>query len=1161
MRKDERGSWTYSPTDVVRFHGSPFAAWMERLALERPGTVTPDPETEQDRILADLGIRHEKAHLAALRAAGRTVVEIERGPRAHAQTVAAMKAGADVVFQGALGLPPFAGYADFLERVPGPSGLGAYHYEVSDTKLAASEKPSYLLQLCAYAEMLEAVQGRRPEQVHVLLRGGVRKCFRTDDFYYVYRASKGAFLEAMEAFDPSSPPEPDLGGDWGRWSSEAQRRLEAVDHLALVAGLRAGHVKKLQRAGVSTVADLARSRGKVKGIGAEPLERLREQASLQIASRGKPLPAWRVVPATPGDPRRGMALLPPPSPLDVYFDMEGYPLVEGGLEYLFGAATNGRKEPEYADWWAHDPIGEAKAFEAFVLWVVDRRARDPGMHVYHYAAYERSALRRLMGRHAVCEEAVDALFRGGVLVDLYAVVRQGTRIGTDSYSLKAIEVLYGRERDADVKNAGDSIVAYHRWMESGEARAPTGSPLLAKIRDYNREDCLSTRELLAWLRERQAEAKIAWAPPPKAGEPPPETPTPASARREAMRKLAEAMRASLPEDAEQRTKDADRWHVTELLANLVEFHRREAKPGWWSLFDRDDMDDDDRVEDPTCLAGLRREATPVVVIKKSKGFWYGFDPDQETRIRAGSTCVLAGFLDASCTVEEMDEKRGRILLKFGPKALGMLPGGEPPEGMSLLLYEFIAATAIEDSIAATARAWNEDRALRPALRDLLLRRTPRVRGHAGGALVRDGEDPVDATVRLVRDLDASVLCVQGPPGTGKTHTAAQVIAALVAQGRKVGVTSNSHKAILNLLTACAKAIGKGFRCLKVGGSDDPDDVAFASAHPGAEVCGSGEAAARLAGHVLVGGTAWFFSKADVTDALDVLFVDESGQVSLANLVGMAPSAKSLVLLGDPMQLSQPTQGTHPGESGKSSLDYALTGHATVPPELGVFLPTTRRLHPDLCTFISGAFYEDRLLPAPGTEKRVVLRRKGLAASDDPIPLEAGLLHRPVPHEGNGQRSDEEVSAIARLVGDLVGREVTGTDGRRAGTLGLDDLLVVAPYNLQVRALESALPAGARVGSVDRFQGQEARVAVISLTASDAETAGRGLEFVLDRRRLNVAISRAQSLAIVVASPSLARARCGSVEQMRLMNTLCRIAQPIPLGQGSSTMSTLRSDPP
>jgi len=1155
MKRDAAGSFTYSPTDIVRFHGSAFASWMDRLLAEQPGAVTPDPGTEQDRIIEDLGVRHEAAHLESLRAAGKAIVEIVRGPGAQERTRTAMRAGVDVIFQAALGLPPFAGYADFLERVPGASDLGDFHYEVSDTKLAASEKPSYLLQLCAYAEMLEAAQGRRPEHVHVVLRKGAGKPFRTDDFFFVYGAVKRAFLESMAAFDAKALPEPDVGGDWGRWTSEAEKRLVAADHLALVAGVRSGHVKKLVAAGISTVAALARSKGKIKGIGAQPLERLREQARLQLASRGKPLPAWTVVPPTTDDPRRGLALLPPPSALDVYFDMEGYPLVEGGLEYLFGAATNGRAEPEYADWWAHDPVGEGRAFAAFVSWVMERRARDPGMHVYHYAAYERSALRRLMGRHARCEDEVDTLLREGVLVDLYAVVRQGLRIGTPSYSLKEIEVLYGREREAEVRNAGDSIVAYHRWIGSGEAHGPADSPLLAEIRDYNREDCLSTRDLLGWLRGAQAAAKIAWVPPGDAEETAPEAPSAGPDPRAARRALAEALRASLPDDPEVRAKDPDRWHVTEMLSNLVEFHRREAKPVWWSLFDRDDMDEDERVEDPTCLADLRRERRPAETIKRSKGFWYGFDPHQETRVREGSKCKLAGFLDVSCSVEQMDEARGRILLKLGASALAALPGGEPPSVTSLLLHDLVPAKSIEESIARTAQAWHDHRTLRPAVRDLLLRRPPCVHGHTGGPLVRDGEDPVAATVRLVGDLTESVLCVQGPPGTGKTYTAARAIAALVAAGRRVGVTSNSHKAILNLLDACADAIGTSFRCLKVGPKDDADDAAFAITHPGAELTDSAAASSKLAAHRLIAGTAWYFSRPDAADTLDVLFVDEAGQVSLANLLGMAPSAKSLVLLGDPMQLSMPTQGTHPGESGLSALDYALTGHATVPPDFGVFLPTTRRLHPDLCTFISGAFYEDRLCPAPGTEQRVV--RRGASTgngggaggpTDDPIPLEAGLLHVPVPHDGNGQRSDEEVAAIAALVAALLGRTVTDVDGRPAGPLTLDDILVVAPYNLQVRALEAGLPAGARVGTVDRFQGQEARVAIVSLTASDAETAGRGLEFVLDRRRLNVAISRAQSLAIVVGSPTLARARCGTVEQMRLLNTLCRIEQ---RGEGAS----------
>lgn len=1140
MRKHRDGTLIYSPSDLVRFQGSPFATWMDRFALERPGVVTPDEADDQDRLVLDLGVAHERRYLGTLRTRGLSVVEIAQGREADAKTREALAAGPDVVYQASLAHGAFAGYADFLERVPGPSALGDFHYEVADTKVAADAKPGYLIQLCAYAEMLEALQGCRPERVHLVLRGDVRRSFRTDDYFYVYRAVQEAFLAQMAAFDADHPPEPELGGDWGRWDGEARRRFEAADHLALVAGMRGDQVRKLRAAGIDTVAALAaRPPGRVKGMGPDVAARLHHQARLQVASRGRPTPAYEVVPVPAGAPPTGLASLPPASSLDVYFDLEGYPLVEGGLEYLFGAATEGRDEPDFVDWWAHDAVEERRALEAFVAFVEARRRRDPTLHVYHYAPYEKTALRKLMGRYGVCEDVVDGWLRDGVLVDLYGVVKQGLRVGTPSYSIKALEVLWGRGRKGEVTSGGDSIVAYHRFVASGEPRDWRASPLLAGIRAYNREDCLSTRELAHWLRARQREHGIAWRrPEAPAEEEPSSQAQEASARRAAMRALADDLLRSVPSDAAARAADPERWRVTELLAHLIEFHRREEKPVWWSLFDRLDADDADRVEDPTCLAGLVREPGPAVALKRSKGAWYRFDPLQETKVVEGSSGVLAMPGTPACSVETLDAEAGRALLKFGPKALTAL-GGEPPAATTLLLHERVAAKVIEDSIVRTATAWRDGEPIPCALHDLLLRRAPRVRGHRSGALVRDGEDPTAATARLVLALDRSVLAVQGPPGTGKTYTGARAIAALVAAGRRVGVTSNSHKAIVNLLAECARAI-PDFRCLKVGAADDEDDAAFAEATEGVTVAPSADAAAMLDDFPIVGGTAWFFSREDVAGRIDTLFVDEAGQVSLANLVGMAPCAEHLVLLGDPAQLAQPIQGTHPGDSAMSALDFALHPHATVPPDRGVFLPVTRRLHPRLAAFVSGAFYEGRLTAAAGTEARVVrvptARGKGAVAA----PLEAGILWVPVPHEGTPQQSPEEAEAIAALVRALVGRPVTDLEGRAAGRLGPDDVLVVAPYNLQVRALKAVLRKDVRVGSVDRFQGQEARVAIVSLTASDAEGAARGLEFVLDPHRTNVAISRAMSLAIVVGSPTLTRARAASVEALRLVNTLCRI---------------------
>jgi len=406
--------------------------------------------------------------------------------------------------------------------------------------------------------------------------------------------------------------------------------------------------------------------------------------------------------------------------------------------------------------------------------------------------------------------------------------------------------------------------------------------------------------------------------------------------------------------------------------------------------------------------------------------------------------------------------------------------------------------------------------------------------------VRGGEAPADAVVRLVLAMDETTLCVQGPPGTGKTTTSARAILALLEQGKRVGVTSNSHAAIENLLLRCcelARAESRDLPCLKVGG--DGEGRLFEEFPSTCYAKDTGKAQPTIGGHALVGGTAWLFSHESQEARFDHLFVDEAGQVSLANVAGMVRAATNLVLVGDQMQLAQPIQGSHPGESGRSVLDHVLGGHATVPPDRGVFLDRTLRLHPALCGFLSETIYEGRLHADPVCARRVV-RVPGGPSSNRIVPLEAGLLFVPVPHEGNTQASDEEVDTIRRILGELLGREQTNERGEVAGRIELNDVLVVAPYNLQVHRLREALPPGVRVGTVDRFQGQEATVVLVSMCASDGHDSPRGLAFVLDRNRLNVALSRARSLAIVVGHPGLAETHAATIEQVTLINRFARI---------------------
>lgn len=1122
------GILTFSPSDLIRFVASPFASWMDRLLVEHPERVRPDKEDPAAALFAELGDQHESRYLRQLREDGLDVVEVKPGKSEEEVTREAIQQGREVIYQAALSAGRFRGYADFLVRSK-DDGL----YEVWDTKLARKAKPAFLIQLCCYAEMVEAIAGARPTRLRVVLGSGEVQAFRTDDFWHHYLAVKRVFIEAQDTFDPDDQPAPEPGADHGRWQSHAEQIWEDADHLCRVANMRSSQIKRLAGAGVTTLTQLAKTKLKqVGGIGDEVFMRLKEQAALQLKSTGAAVPQYRVVAPSPEDPRRGLALLPPASKLDICFDMEGYPLVEGGLEYLFGAVTLEKGKPVFRDWWGHDARGEKAAFEGFVDWAYKRWKSEPGMHVYHYAAYEVTALRRLAGRHGTREDEVDDLLRNNVFVDLYAVVRGGLRVGSRSYSLKAIEPIYRGPREGDVTAAMESVLQYERWLSSGEPADCGKSPLLNAIRLYNRDDCESTWQLAEWLRERQAELSIDWIPPGKA-EGTEEAQRPLGEATIRRRELSQSMLLEIPGDPAERADDE--WRLHELLAQLVEFHRREDKPMWWALFDRHAMTHAELAEDLDCLGALKHDGKPGVAEKKSFLFRYSFDPGQDTKMAEGDWAIFAHDLSTRVTIHKLDPE-GSVTLKVGPSVMLRLPDGKMPAELSLLPDEFVNASVISDAIEAVARQWRESGELPDALRDLLLRNPPRLKGHKGGPLLRKGKDVTEEAIRVVSAMKDSTLVIQGPPGSGKTYTGSRIITSLLAAGKNVGVTSNSHKAVLNLMSACNERLDGELECLKVGG--DRNDPFFDSCPGARHVSSSGDAHDCYEGG-LVGGTAWLFSRPEWQGELDYLFVDEAGQISLANLVGMARSTRNIVLLGDQMQLGQPSKGSHPGESGLSVLDYLLGDRATIADDMGIFLPRSWRMHPEVCSFISDAVYEGRLQPEAHTAKRRIL----LPESDALAPAEAGVLFVPVEHEGNAQASDEEVAVIAELVAELLTRQHTNINGKKVGKLQIEDLLIVAPYNMQVRKLRRTLPAGARVASVDKFQGQEAPVVIVSMCASPGEFGPRGLEFLLNKNRINVAVSRAQSLAIVVGDPRLALTPSSSTEDMKRVSLFSRIAVP------------------
>jgi uncharacterized protein len=384
-------------------------------------------------------------------------------------------------------------------------------------------------------------------------------------------------------------------------------------------------------------------------------------------------------------------------------------------------------------------------------------------------------------------------------------------------------------------------------------------------------------------------------------------------------------------------------------------------------------------------------------------------------------------------------------------------------------------------------------------------------------------------VRLVRSLDSSILPIQGPPGSGKTYTGARMIAALGREGCSIGVTAVSHKVIRNLLgkaLQAAREAGLDLRAVQKNSRPDGE------APEGVEQVGdNAEALALLKSGAVVGGTAWFWCRDELAEAVDYLFVDEAGQISLAQALAMSRAARNLVLLGDPQQLEQPQRGAHPQGAEVAALVHLLDGRRTLAEEAGLFLEETWRLHPAICAFTSELFYEGRLRSRPGLENQAL-------GGDTPF-AGSGLFYVPVEHAGNQASSPEEAAAVALIVGGLLAPAVRWTDkDGKERRLREADVLVVAPYNAQVAAIARLLP-GVRVGTVDRFQGQEAPVVVYSLASSSAQEAPRGMDFLYNPNRLNVATSRAQGACILVAARRVLEPECRSPEQMRRANALCR----------------------
>lgn len=1233
--------------------------------------------SRMDRALANAGAVHERRVLSRLAAlAGVTPLTVPRGvPDRYQITASALSDGIPIIHQPALTDGELLeGYGDILLRnshnpfLSNPDDFPEDGYSVIEVKLASTVEADYALQAAAYTDMLKRATTKLglPVPAPPLLWLGTAAEAPTAlppvDAAYFYSSVRTSYAAFLESFDPKTPLPPIDAPlrDLSPWEGAVHALLVENDSILQVAGARRVQVRALERAGIHTMEQLANMSidqiiSAVDSIGRAPLEALQKQAELQVASRTVEQPAppvFELVRSLPQSAPTGLHRLPPHCRGDVFFDMEGFPLVPGGLEYLFGAVEavgDGVSKGEFHAWWAHDRREEESQCAAFVNWLWERWHQwGKAMHVYHYGHYEITALRRVTNRAlssagAIAGQRLEEMIDEGLFVDIYKLVKASLRIGEPSYSIKNVEKLVGVSREGDgLADAESSVALYYEWrrmVQGSDDDACEGSlaldkdcaaNLLQDIELYNQQDCESLGGLVRWLRELAHTHGVQYSRLVAVGSADTEAVAAASvdgkpAARGACganpeRKAADSGVIRYGEQLCIDLLNGDGSDMNKTLAHLTGFHVRESAPARGRFTDRilraASGDTASLFQDDQCISMIRKSAAPSedeaseAASRRRPTTFYHCDPMEQHRLAPGDGCALVVVQSRVMAndVEIVDPIAGFVRVReAAPGILGLDLGAKlakndvaPVSGAVVLSDELIICpssmrASITDSVSRIVR----DRAgASPLLLSYLQRlgfRDVSVPGDEGRSI-----EGLDACGRVLRDCLPEVVAsipdrtfiIQGPPGTGKTVTSASLIMELVSKHQKtVAVSSNSHAAIDNLLERAVSAGVPAEHVKKIGPKNPTlegtgigrlstiNGTVVAPLSPPAEGRGGSKNAACV-----VGGTAYALSSQEATGKFDYIFVDEAGQVPMANFIAMAPCAKSAVLVGDQQQLDMPIQGQHPEPMKKSCLTYFVGDDvAIVPPSKGLFLEKSYRMSPPLCSLISRLMYQNALVPAKSTASHAIRTSMAAAKVEDTAPVLgesgnlSGLLF--VDRDSNMLSSEgarrvrkgkrhcpSEVALTKRVMNELLGAEfcAKGT----TSMLKVSDVMVVAPYNVQVAALQDALPEGSRVGTIDKFQGQEAPVVIVSTCAfpegddfdgfnDDSEVASldfgacleeeladnHGTWFALQRKRMNVALSRAQCLAVVIGPGSLGtRARARSLEDASVLSFYNQIVE-------------------
>jgi uncharacterized protein len=1063
-------------------------------------------------LLMEKGLAHEEACLAELDSRGLSIYRTpgREGDETFAQWVSRvgnpMEDGWDVIYQYPMAHDGLRGIADFLVKVPEPVG-GHATYEPYDAKLARlAAKPGHVLQLCFYADAVTALTGSAPHMMHLWLGSGEIESLEVEQFGAYWRRLRRRLAEAMA--DPAVVgigPKRCSHCEFCEYSQQCQATWRAADSLEYVAGIRKKEKDAFEEVDVTTVVELAESDRPTPRVSPARCDRLRHQAELQVVSRSRPddPPAFRLVP--PGqDPvwGHGYANLPEPAMGDVFFDLEGHPFwtPSSGLFFLFGLWYQVSGEWVYVARWAHDLVAQDQTAADIVEFFDQRREEHPDFHVYHYNHTERSAMAAMtLGRPS--EAMFTHLSDTGLFVDLMKVAANSFQVGVESYGLKSLEALADYRRQGDIEGGAGAVVDYDRYMSSGDPA------LLEAIARYNEDDVRATQALHGWLLDHRP-FDTQWRQPVLDG----------YAEDPEMDLLAEQLLATDPGTPEH------------LLGDLLGYWRRERSADVVPKFAKLELDTHELLEDQDVVADLSFVGFEEHQGRHGDQTYAVFSwPDQAVAddVKSGSVLIAGGPGESDFAgLVVMDRDQHTLTLRWNEKRVdaGYFPRALSPDDWVSPNPKPAVLGELARRVLGVPGAGSPN----PVTMALLERALPRFLPGTGpeDALFRDD---VDSILGWADDLDSSFVAIQGPPGTGKTYRGAHIVHALIASGKRVGISAFGHAAIDNLLAAVHSVFEEKGQLQELSACKKVSNSSQAGSLDGVKYTTSNAVAAN-AKYNLVAGTSWLFASPQMRGApVDMLVIDEAGQLALADAVVSSGSARNVILLGDPLQLAQVSKAAHPDGAGASVLEHVLGEDVTIPDFRGAFLAESRRLHQAICDFISSQFYEGRLTSHAGCAVRNI------------DGIEPGLVWIEAHHDGRSTESPEEAELVADAILDLLGREWTDAAGE-CSRLSAADFMVVAPYNDQVHLVREVLAGDPRtadveVGTVDKFQGGEAPVVFFTMATSTGADMPRGPDFLFSRNRLNVAVSRAQFLACVVCNEDLLDSRARTVEDMRLIGTI------------------------